>query len=140
MRSDRWFPALAVLLTAVVASGCDRAPSTPPAAKASPADWPVYGGNTEHTHYTTLDQISPANVTTLKVAWTYETGDAFPGSEMQANPIVRDGVLYATTPKMQGLRARCGNWSRTLAFRSEQRCRTHIADPAPRRGRHRRLA
>ncbi|MDA1028114.1 MAG: pyrroloquinoline quinone-dependent dehydrogenase [Bacteroidetes bacterium] len=64
------------------------------------ADWPVYGGNTENTHYTTLDQISPENVAQLQVAWTFETGDESPGSEMQANPIVIDGIMYATTPKM----------------------------------------
>ena len=64
-------------------------------------DWPVYGGNTDNTHYSTLNQITPANVSKLQVAWTYETGDAYNGSEMQANPIVVDGVLYATTPKMR---------------------------------------
>jgi quinoprotein glucose dehydrogenase len=64
-------------------------------------DWPVYGGSDDHTHYTTLDQIAPANVRQLKVAWTYETHDEFKGSEMQANPVVVDGVLYATTPKVQ---------------------------------------
>ncbi|HKJ02406.1 MAG TPA: PQQ-binding-like beta-propeller repeat protein, partial [Longimicrobiales bacterium] len=68
---------------------------------ADPGDWPVYGGNDEHTHYSTLDQISPANVAELQVAWTFDTGDAFEGSEMQANPVVIDGVLYATTPKLQ---------------------------------------
>ncbi len=65
------------------------------------ADWPVYGGSDSHTHYTTLDQISPANVARLQVAWTFDTGDAFDGSEMQANPIVVDGILYATTPKLE---------------------------------------
>lgn len=64
-------------------------------------DWPVYGGGTDNTHYSTLDQITPANVSRLQVAWTYETHDEFPGSEMQANPIVIDGVLYATTPKLR---------------------------------------
>jgi quinoprotein glucose dehydrogenase len=68
---------------------------------ADPRDWPVYGGNDDHTHYTTLSQISPANVRELEVAWTFDTGDAFEGSEMQANPVVIDGVLYATTPKLQ---------------------------------------
>ncbi|MFO0093612.1 MAG: pyrroloquinoline quinone-dependent dehydrogenase, partial [Gemmatimonadaceae bacterium] len=63
------------------------------------ANWPVYHGNDEHTHYTTLSQITPANVKRLTVAWTFDTKDAFPGSEMQANPIIIDGVLYATTPK-----------------------------------------
>jgi quinoprotein glucose dehydrogenase len=65
------------------------------------ADWPVYGGNTDHTHYSTLNQITPANVGRLQVAWTYETHDESPGTEMQANPIVVDGVLYATTPKLR---------------------------------------
>ena len=65
------------------------------------ADWPVYGGSTDNTHYSTLDQITPANVARLQVAWTYETHDEFPGSEMQANPIVIDGVLYATSPKLR---------------------------------------
>jgi quinoprotein glucose dehydrogenase len=64
------------------------------------ANWPVYGGSEDHTHYTTLSQISPANVKQLKVAWTYDTKDSFTGSEMQANPIVIDGVMYCTTPKL----------------------------------------
>ena len=64
-------------------------------------DWPVYGGGTDNTHYSTLDQITPENVARLQVAWRYETHDEFKGSEMQANPIVVDGVLYATTPKLR---------------------------------------
>ena len=64
-------------------------------------DWPVFGGNTDNTHYSTLSQITPENVTRLRVAWTYETRDEYKGSEMQANPIVVDGVLYATSPKMR---------------------------------------
>ena len=64
-------------------------------------DWPVYGGNSDHTHYSTIDQITPANVSRLQVAWTYATHDEFQGSEMQANPIVVDGVLYATSPKLR---------------------------------------
>ena len=64
-------------------------------------DWPVYGGNSDHTHYSTIDQITPGNVSTLQVAWTYQTHDEFNGSEMQANPIVVDGVLYATSPKLR---------------------------------------
>ena len=80
-------------------------------AQARAADWPVYGGNTDNTHFTTLSQISPANVAKLKVAWTYQTRDEFNGSEMQANPIVIDGVLYATSPKMNvfALDAATGN-------------------------------
>jgi quinoprotein glucose dehydrogenase len=64
-------------------------------------DWPVYSGSTDKTHYSTLAQITPANVGQLRIAWTYDTHDEFPGSEMQANPIVIDGVLYATSPKLR---------------------------------------
>src|SRR5260370_37836324 len=64
-------------------------------------DWRVYGGSPENIRYSKLDQINRDNVTRLQVAWTYDTGDAFPGSEMQCNPIVIDGVLYATTPKLR---------------------------------------
>ena len=73
----------------------------PAAIAQSRVDWPVYGGNTDNTHYSTLNQITPANVSRLKVAWTYETRDEYRGSEMQSNPIVVDGVLYASSPKMR---------------------------------------
>src|SRR5438477_1111171 len=65
------------------------------------SDWPVYGGSDDHTHYTRLRQIGTSNVGRLEVAWTYETHDEFSGSEMQTNPIVVDGVLYGTSPKLR---------------------------------------
>jgi quinoprotein glucose dehydrogenase len=40
-------------------------------------------------------------VARLEVAWSYDSHDAFKGSEMQSNPIVVDGVLYATTPTLK---------------------------------------
>src|SRR5678809_497064 len=70
-------------------------------AQSKSVDWPVYGGSPDHTHYTTISQITRENVNRLRVAWTYETHDEFAGSEMQANPVVIDGVLYATTPKLR---------------------------------------
>ena len=84
----------------LVVTAVALASATSVRAQTKSADWPVYGGNTDHTHYTTLNQITPANVAKLKVAWTFETHDEFKDSEMQANPIVIDGVLYATTPKL----------------------------------------
>jgi len=63
-------------------------------------DWPVNGGP-GNIRYSPLTQINRENVKQLAVAWTYDSGDAFPGSEMQSNPIVVDGTLYATTPKMR---------------------------------------
>ena len=64
-------------------------------------DWKAYGGGPENTRYSALRQIDRDNVGKLEVAWTFDTDDAFKGSEMQCNPIVVDGVLYATTPKVR---------------------------------------
>lgn len=71
--------------------------------------WPVNGGP-YNIRYTELDQITPANVGRLQVAWTWDAHEAFKDSEMQSNPIIVDGVLYATTPKMHviALDARSG--------------------------------
>lgn len=70
-------------------------------AQARTVNWPVYGGDANGSHYSTLPQITPANVNQLQVVWTYDTQDAFKDSEMQSNPIVVDGVLYATSPKQR---------------------------------------
>ena len=69
---------------------------------APPSDtaWPVNGG-VDNIRYSALTQINRTNVSQLKVAWTYDSHDAFKGSEMQSNPIVVDGVLYATTPTLK---------------------------------------
>src|ERR1035438_9960236 len=73
----------------------------PLSAYAQHKDWKVYGGGSDNIRYSELDQINRDNVKRLEVAWTFDTGDVFPGSEMQCNPIVVDGVLYATTPKLR---------------------------------------
>jgi quinoprotein glucose dehydrogenase len=35
-------------------------------------DWPNYGNDRGAQRYSPLTQITPANVTSLKVAWTYQ--------------------------------------------------------------------
>ncbi|MDQ2899717.1 MAG: PQQ-binding-like beta-propeller repeat protein [Acidobacteriota bacterium] len=65
------------------------------------SDWRTYGGNSASTRYSTLKGINRGNVAQLKIAWTYDTGDSFLGSEMQCQPIVVNGILYATTPKLR---------------------------------------
>jgi quinoprotein glucose dehydrogenase len=69
--------------------------------KSEHSTWAGYGGGPENIHYSTLKQINRKNVAHLEVAWTYDTGDAFTGSEMECNPIVDNGVLFATTPKLR---------------------------------------
>ncbi|MDX2182047.1 MAG: pyrroloquinoline quinone-dependent dehydrogenase [Bryobacteraceae bacterium] len=64
-------------------------------------EWPAFGGGSENTHYSPLKQINVKNVGRLKVAWTFESGDEYPGSNIQCNPIMVDGVLYLTTARLQ---------------------------------------
>jgi len=64
-------------------------------------DWPAYGGGSDHIQYSPLKQINRDNVRQLGEAWRFDTGDSFKESELQCNPIVIGGVLYATSPKLR---------------------------------------
>jgi quinoprotein glucose dehydrogenase len=69
-------------------------------ALAADVEWPVNGGP-DNIRYSTLTQINPSNISKLRVAWSYDAHDAFKDSEMQSNPIIVGGMLYATTPKLR---------------------------------------
>ncbi len=84
-----------LLLPALAGSGCADEPP------GHYRTWEVYGGDAGGTRYSSLHQIDRSNVAGLEVAWVYQTGDAFEGSEMQCNPIVVGGLLYATTPRLR---------------------------------------
>jgi quinoprotein glucose dehydrogenase len=75
-------------------------------------DWPVTGGEPGNSRYSALDQINTTNVTQLRVAWVYHTGDlpANGSGEIQATPIIVAGILYTTTPALAviALRAESG--------------------------------
>src|SRR5918994_3894634 len=94
------------------------------------ADWPHYGGGPDQTRYSPLTQITPANVRSLRAAWTYDTRDAFEDSEMQCQPVVAHGVLYATSPKLRvfALNAATGAelWSFNPNEETEAPTRTRI--------------
>ncbi|HET9985870.1 MAG TPA: pyrroloquinoline quinone-dependent dehydrogenase, partial [Longimicrobiales bacterium] len=76
--------------------------------KAAPAaaarEWPAYGRDAGGSRYSPLDDITPANVARLRVAWTYRTGEAGVevgsdrGTSFEATPVVVDGVMYFPTP------------------------------------------
>jgi len=70
------------------------APSAQPAASES-RDWPRYGGTPEGNHYSPLAQINRENVTGLKIAWQFDTGEE---GGLQSSPIIIGGVLYGITP------------------------------------------
>jgi quinoprotein glucose dehydrogenase len=56
--------------------------------------WPAYGG-ADGDHYSRLGQINRANVHRLKQAWVFDTGEK---GDIQTNPVVIGGTLYAYTP------------------------------------------
>lgn len=91
------YPLCAARLAVVSFLGC-----CPAAARAAAdRDWSTYLGDKSGSHYSTLDQITPDNVAKLTVAWTWRAGDARGDStQIQCNPLVIDGVIYATTPSL----------------------------------------
>src|SRR4051794_39577353 len=57
--------------------------------------WAAYGGSVDQIRYSSLRQITAANVAQLRLAWTYDSGES---GGLQTQPIVVGNVLYAYTP------------------------------------------
>ena len=82
-----------LVVTALAAATLSNAQSTD-------VGWPLHGG-VDNIRYSPLTQINRDNVGQLAIAWTYDSKDAFTGSEMQSHPVVVDGSIYVTTPSMK---------------------------------------
>ncbi|HKU54193.1 MAG TPA: PQQ-binding-like beta-propeller repeat protein, partial [Rhizomicrobium sp.] len=70
-------------------------------ALAAPGEnWPNYGNDAGAMRYSPLTQITPANVNSLKVAWTYhmKPAGATRVATSQTTPLVADGVMYLGSP------------------------------------------
>jgi alcohol dehydrogenase (cytochrome c) len=70
-------------------------------ARSEPQNWLTYYGAYDGERYSTLDQISTANVRNLKLAWQFQAGVigliANPATfSFEATPIVVDGVMYVS--------------------------------------------
>jgi quinoprotein glucose dehydrogenase len=67
-------------------------------------DWPVYGHDLGGMRFSPLTQINRENVSKLKVAWVFHTGDISDGSGrpkrsgLETTPLLVDGILYLTSP------------------------------------------
>jgi quinoprotein glucose dehydrogenase len=101
-RVGRWWPRRAgtgrgppALVVAALASGA-LAGACVPGADPGARDWPVTGGGPGNDRYSGLDQIDRTNVHRLERAWMFHTGEP-DARQIQATPVVVDGVLYATT-------------------------------------------
>jgi quinoprotein glucose dehydrogenase len=85
----------------IITSGISRSQDSPPASQRKSSrqqDWPVYGGTTENSRYSTLAQINRENVKQLQVAWSFDSGET---GGLQTSPIIVGGVLYAYTPSQK---------------------------------------
>jgi PQQ-dependent dehydrogenase (methanol/ethanol family) len=105
--------AFALLVTALVAANpAGQAPSPGPAPLVDDdavrtawqrGEWVGYGNDPAERRFSPLDQITPANVSRLGVAWAAPAGAG--GGNQEATPLAWNGVLYAIT-----------NWSIVFAL------------------------
>ncbi|MEA2602533.1 MAG: quinoprotein glucose dehydrogenase [Acidobacteriota bacterium] len=92
------------LATAWVVAPAALPPSKAPApASQAGAEWPAWGNDPGGQRFSPLAAIDRGNVHTLKVAWTFRTGDAYQPKRsrptaFEATPIYVDGTLYLPTP------------------------------------------
>jgi len=74
--------------------------STSPVRAAGPGavpdtDWPLHGLDYSNSRFSPLAQIDSGNVGQLTRAWSLKTGVR---GTFQATPVVREGVMYVSTP------------------------------------------
>ncbi|WP_374759477.1 outer membrane protein assembly factor BamB family protein [Dyadobacter fanqingshengii] len=97
---------LSVLLVIGLFCGMKLSRFTKPGKSSDPVeDWPAYGGNSGGSRYSALTQINKENVKNLQLAWSYDTGENKDqqqrGGDIQCQPIVINGIMYGTTPRLK---------------------------------------
>jgi len=68
--------------------------------RGDPGTWPFYGGDYSQARFSDLDQINTNNVKELKPAWEFHTGLHGPTTAYETTPVVFDGAMYITTPRV----------------------------------------
>ena len=86
--------------SATVSAATGEAPPSTAAGSLPPGEppdgeWPLPGRDAQGTRYSPLTQITPENVKTLKVAWTFSTGFA---RGFEGQPHVVDKTMYVVSP------------------------------------------
>jgi quinoprotein glucose dehydrogenase len=103
-----------LFLLGALSLGACSSPGSPPAysvsnpvppspdARDAADGWVTVGGDASGAKYSPLDQIDRTNVSRLRVAWVFRTGEAELETRreprLSATPIVADGVMYVSTP------------------------------------------
>ena len=88
-------PAFTVVPSAPIVADATAASAYPAAGD----DWPSYGGDPGGRHYSGLDQITPANVEKLQVAWTFHLGmlDEHAKGSLEVAPLKVADTIYVCT-------------------------------------------
>ena len=70
----------------------------PPASGNAPTtvNWLHYGNDLANTRFQNVDQVNPANVGKLKVAWVFHTKVLDEQAELETSPIAVNGTLFVT--------------------------------------------
>lgn len=103
-------------------------------AQAAGEGWPAYGGDAGGTRYSSLTQLTPANVAQLEVAWTFRTGERGEGvkdwerSAFEATPILHDGALYFTTSRTDVIAVDAATGALRWRHASGSRADLHYSD------------
>ena len=66
-------------------------------AESDPGNWLTYSGNYAAHRFSSLDQLTSANVTGLRPTWVYQ---AHHSGTVEVSPLVVDGVMYITDPEV----------------------------------------
>ena len=82
-------------------------------------DWAIYRGDKKSNQYSELAQINAANVHKLKPVWEYHTGDPN-GPSMYSNPIIIEGLMYFTTPRLDAIALNAVTGEQVWKFESAQ--------------------
>ncbi|HEX6893402.1 MAG TPA: family 16 glycoside hydrolase [Chryseolinea sp.] len=82
-------------------------------------DWAIYRGDKRSNQYSELAQINAANVATLVPVWEYHTGDPN-GPSMYSNPIIVEGLMYFTTPRLDAIALNATTGEQVWKFESSQ--------------------
>ena len=97
-------------------------------------DWPVYHGDEFSQRYSPLDQINAENVSSLEIAWRFETSNFGPSTDFNnpSTPLEIDGVLYVNVGSTRNVAALDATTGQVLWLWRPQEGRRY--DEAPRKG------
>lgn len=84
---------LLITFGALIGIACCQGLDTP-ALLDPKGEWPSFNGDYSGRRFSSLDQINRANVSSLTLAWAFQTH----GEALKSTPIAADGILYFTVP------------------------------------------